>query len=175
METVNQDKIEIITLPVSSWQEYKELRLRALKTEPQAFSSLYEKEIVYPDTKWQQRLQNVESGKSWIFFGKLNGKLVAIIGTYKDEEDMKNYQVWIFGAYVDPEARRKGIAKLLMEKMLGELKKHKDITVVKLGVNINQESAKKLYEKFGFRTIKTETVLFGDGLKHEELIMELRF
>lgn len=173
METMGQEKIEIVMLPPSSWQEYKALRLRALKTEPQAFSSSYEREVAYPDDKWQQRLRDVESGKSWIFFGKLNDKLVGMTGAYRDEEDIQNHQVWLWGVYVDPEARRKGIAKLLMEKILGELKGHSDIAIVKVGVNVDQESAKKLYEKFGFKATETELLVLGDGLEHEELILEL--
>ncbi len=174
METVGQDKIEIVTLPVFSWQEYKELRLRALKTEPQAFYSSYEKEVVYPDDKWQQRLRNVENGKSWMFFARLNGKLVGIVGGYRSKEDIHNNRVQIWGVYVDPQARRKGIAKSLMEKMLEELKKHSDIAIVRTEVNVDQQPAKKLYEKFGFEVAGTESLVLGDGLEHKELIMELR-
>ena len=173
MENVDQDKIEIVTLPVSSWQEYKELRLRALKTDPQAFASSYQKEVAYPDTKWQERLQGAMDGKSWIFFARLNGKIAGMTGAYRDENDIKNHQVWIWGVYVNSEARRKGLAKSLMAKMLEELKKREDIDTVKVGVNLDQEPAKKLYEKFGFKPVETELLVLGDGLEHEESIMEL--
>jgi len=174
METIDQNKIEIVTLPVSSWQEYKTLRLRALKTEPQAFYSPYEKEAAYPDDKWQQGLRNAESGKSWIFFARLNDKLVGMIGGYRKEEDVQNHRVQIWGVYVDPEARRKGIAKSLIGKILEEFKKQSDIAVARIWVNIDQEPAKKLYEKFGFKVTETESLILGDGLEHTELIMELK-
>ena len=174
METIDRNKIEIIMLPISSWQEYKTLRLRALKTEPQAFTSPYEKEAVYPDDKWQQRLKDAESGKTWMFFARLNGKLVGMIGGYRNEEDVQNHRVQIWGVYVDPEARRKGIAKSLIEKILGEFKKQSDIVIARTKVNIDQEPAKKLYEKSGFKVTGTESLVLGDGSEHRVLIMELK-
>ena len=41
MSDATQTDIQIITrLPVERWREYRELRLRALKTDPQAFGQL---------------------------------------------------------------------------------------------------------------------------------------
>ena len=63
-------EIEIQTLSLSQWQEYKDIRLRSLKTEPQAFLSRYEESASFPDEKWQQRLPHLDwrmgnDGRSW--------------------------------------------------------------------------------------------------------------
>src|SRR3972149_5620739 len=115
MEQLTKKEFEIIKLPIGQWQDYKELRLRALKTEPQNFSSPYAKEPVYPEEKWQQRLQSANEGlTSWMYFARQNGTLVGMIGGYRDENDLKNHTAQIWGVYVDPEQRGKGIAKDLM-------------------------------------------------------------
>lgn len=43
------DTIQVVTLQPSKWQEYKNLRLLALKEEPQAFGSTYEENAKRPD------------------------------------------------------------------------------------------------------------------------------
>lgn len=173
MKHVNAVNFEIISLPLYRWQEYKELRLDALKTDPQAFLSTYEKEFSYPDEKWQQRLKSANEGKSsWMYFAQLNGKLVGMIGGYQDEDDLKNHSVQIWGVYVDTEFRGKGIAKALMSTLLEKLSENKYITVIKLEVNTDQRSAKKLYERFGFEASKTIPLVLGDGKKHEVTKME---
>lgn len=41
-------------------QQYKNFRLHALKTEPEAFASTYEAELAFPDEVWNARLANPE-------------------------------------------------------------------------------------------------------------------
>jgi hypothetical protein len=43
------NNIEIITLKPEEWKQYRDLRLRALKEEPQAFGSTYEDISKHPD------------------------------------------------------------------------------------------------------------------------------
>gem|GEM_PF-5865612 len=43
MERAIQQKPSIVTFPVSEWKAYRDLRLRALKNEPQAFLTTYAK------------------------------------------------------------------------------------------------------------------------------------
>lgn len=59
--------------------------------------------------------------------------------------------------YVDPDKQVRGIATMLMEKALNELKRP-----IKLEVFTNNKQAKSLYKKFGFKTIKTVTEKWSD-------------
>lgn len=173
MVKISKKSIKIQKLLPCQWQEYKELRLCALKTEPQAFASPYKKEVTYPDEKWQQKLQNVENGKIWIFFARnFDNKLVGMAGGYRDDNDLQNHSAQIWGVYVDKKKRGKGIAKSLMTKILKELKSNSDINMVTLEVNTDQESAKKLYESFGFKVRTTYLCSLGDGKKHQISKME---
>ncbi len=167
------ENIEIQTLLPSEWSEYKQLRLRALKTEPQAFLSSFEKESAYTNKKWQQRLRDVGDGKNWIFFARnSDGRLVGYIGGYRDDNDLKNHSAQIWGAYVDQNMRGKGIAKTLISRIIKELESDPDINFILLEVNIDQESAKKLYESFGFKSISTYSYILGDNKEHQILKME---
>ena len=59
--------------------------------------------------------------------------------------------------YVDPDKQGRGIATMLMEKALNEVKRP-----IKLEVFTNNKQAKSLYKKFGFKTIKTVTEKWSD-------------
>ncbi len=170
---ITMNQAEIIQLPLENWQEYKELRLRALQTDPQAFSEPYSRPVAWPDEKWQQRLQTANEGKTTnILFARLDGKLVGMVGFYRDENDFANHSAQIWGVYVDPEQRGKGIAKSLFSAILEKLTSNPDINLVKLEVNTDQESAKKLYASFGFVAICDRQLLLGDGLTHQITEME---
>lgn len=168
IETNQKLNIEIFQPLPSQWQEYKELRLRALKSEPQAFASSFERESAYPDEKWQQRLKESGNGKSWVFCARnVDGKFVGMIGGYRDDNDIQNHSTQIWGVYVDSEMRGKGIAKALMGKILEEFDRNSDIETVILEVNSDQEVAKKLYKSFGFEEVTTYPHLMGDNQEHQ--------
>ncbi|MBE7372286.1 GNAT family N-acetyltransferase [Dermacoccus barathri] len=40
------------------WQTYRDVRLRALGTNPEAFGSSFEREVAFPDERWVERASN---------------------------------------------------------------------------------------------------------------------
>ena len=165
-------KIKIVELPVSDWREFKKIRLGALKKEPQAFGSSYAKEAAYPDTKWQERLRDVESKKRIYLFAKLEGRIIGMAMGGRTDEDKKEHLAHVWGTYVDSKARGKGIAKELMQRIIEELGKDTDVQRIRVEVNAEQKPAVKLYESLGFKWIRIMTSKMGDGLEHQALEME---
>src|SRR5437762_515843 len=102
------EDVQTVSLRLSEWRKYKDLRLRALKEEPQAFSSTYEENIKHPDEFWMERLKDSEGGKQWLVFAKNGEKLVGMVGgIFLDEKDT----VYVIAMYVAKEERGKGISK----------------------------------------------------------------
>lgn len=167
LELLIMETLAIQTLPLSRWQEFKKIRLGALQTDPQAFSSPHAKEAAYPDKKWQERLKTANKEVvSWMLFACLEGKVIGMLGSYRDENDLKKHAAQIWGVYVVPEKRGQGIAKKLMTAILAKLQENPDVSTVILEVNTDQKSAQKLYERFGFVPLKTYPVVLGDGKEH---------
>jgi len=163
--------MEIVKLSAEDWEEYKTLRLRALKEDPQAFGTTYQKNIAYPKAEWQRRLASVAKGETnWLLFARENNKLVGMIGAFI-EEDVEGTAT-IFGVYVPKEERGRGISIKLMEEILKELSKKSIFKKVKLMVSKNQLPAIGLYKKFGFKQVGIEHFKMGDGNIAEELVME---
>jgi ribosomal protein S18 acetylase RimI-like enzyme len=172
LKDAGQGNIRIVTLLVSDWREYKELRLRALQREPQAFCSSFAREAAWPDEKWRQRLRDATDGETWMFFARLDGKLVGMIGGGRSDDDMQSHRCHVWGMYVAEEARRKGVAKALVLRLLHRMRGNENVNAVRLEVNVNQELARRLYESLGFSVVGREMVVFGDGSENEVLVME---
>lgn len=73
--------------------------------------------------------------------------------------------------YVDPDFQDKGIGTELMEAALKKLKRP-----VRLGVFSDNQNAKRLYEKFGFKVVDTLTERWSDEVPkiYSEDTMELK-
>lgn len=155
-----------------SVEEYKNLRLEALLEEPQAFGSSYKDHKDLPDEKWQEWHSNYKSGeRDWMVFAEMNGELIGMAGAYQTDENIKKNEANIIAVYVTKKARGNGVSKLLMNKLLNVLK-NSLIKKAKLAVNKDQTAAVKLYESFGFIITGKDNMVLGDGIAHEEYVME---
>lgn len=163
--------MEILKLPVDSWQEYRDLRLQALKEDPQAFGSSYQTNFEYPKEEWQRRLTNAAVGKiNWLLFAREKDKLVGMIGAYMEDNSVD--MATILSVYVSKKERGKGVSIKLMEGMLEELSGKSFLKKAKLRVNRDQLPAVGLYKKFGFKEVGTEPHKMGDGKLVDVLVME---
>lgn len=164
------ENLEIISLPSDQWQEYKNLRLKALKQNPESFGQTYDKARFRNDEEWKLLLNTSLDGQDrWLFFAKLNGQFVGMIsGTAM--ESVKG-GVKVQEMFVSPEARGKGIATKLMQKLTSVLKETTDKKVLRLGVFRPQTEAVKLYQSLGFEIIEEKIEQVPSGT-HESLIME---
>lgn len=58
--------------------------------------------------------------------------------------------------YVVSEYRNKGVGKKLLQAVFERVKEIKDIELIKLSLISSNNSAKRLYKKFGFKTYGIE-------------------
>lgn len=162
------EKIEIVQLSPEDWLAYKNLRLRALKEEPAAFSTPYEEMVVKEDDYWKKRLADASKGEnSWLLFAKRNTDLVGMISA--NTSDQGNTQ--IHAVFVVAEARGLGIGSLLMEGILKVLSAKKEIAKIYLDVNSQQPAAVGLYQKYGFSIVDEFDDLLVDGSTYKNYVM----
>jgi ribosomal protein S18 acetylase RimI-like enzyme len=164
-------KIEI--LGPEQWQEYREIRLKALKTDPIAFGASYEQEIKFSEQEIKQKLSG-ENKK--IYIAKLGDKIVALAVSTLEKPEHVEHLAKLHAIFTDPGFRKQGIGSRLLERVLKDLHQNPITSRVILSVNSEQEGARKLYEKFGFTQ-------FGLGRKemkvkgkyYDQIQMELIF
>lgn len=163
--------MDIIKLPVKDWREYRQLRLRALKEDPEAFSSSYADDLNRPDEIWQQRVAAATQGdRSWLLFARQNNQLVGMIGAFLEGESAE--VATVVSMYVPKEARRRGISLRLMDELLRILSGRPDLKKAELRVNATQRPAIQLYKRFGFRQTGSQPSTTGAGQVVQQIMME---
>jgi len=145
-----KEEIIIKKVAVKNWEKFKEIRLEALKNNPEAFGSSYEEEVQRSDERWRISLAN----KNKTVFLALDRKIPIAIATISYESMIKmNHLANIYSVYVKPEYRGRAISSKLIKSILADVKKKKRIKKIKLNVVTTQLPAINLYKKFGFKII----------------------
>lgn len=170
----NQIDSEVIQLSPSQWKEYKDLRLAAVKEDPLAFGLTYDEYLEYPDQYWQDQLEQAENGKNvWIYFLKIEDKLVGMLAANRINKKRMNHLVHIHSMSVQSEFRNKGFASKLLETVLNELTQKPDLLIAQMGVASSQNEAVELYKKFGFEVVGVRKKVFRFETKFfDEILME---
>lgn len=165
------NNISVIQLNINDWQKYRDIRLDSLRNVPQAYAHTLKEELEYSEEKWRSRLKPYSSEfKQWNVFllDKKSNRIIGIMGGFSKEEGVAR----IVAVYLKSEYRGMGLSKLMLNKLVDLIKATKSYEKLSLGVNKELKPAVNLYKSFGFKVVGKDVQLFGDGLEHDELIME---
>jgi ribosomal protein S18 acetylase RimI-like enzyme len=128
-------------------QEYRTVRLRALKDSPTAFGSTYAKESALSHSDWLRRAETWNGPGGVCYLGMDAGAPCGIIAGYSDKNDPP--RVWVASMWVAPTHRRTGLGTMLMDKV--KLWAHSlDLAELYLMVTSNNLAAIRFYERCGF-------------------------
>ena len=143
-----ENNTTIIQLTTSEWELYKAIRLETLRKEPQAFNSKFEDLVTFPDLYWQEALASTDVIYA---FAKYNNNIIGVMNLSFREEGEDPSVAVIHGAYVNKNFRGLGVGKSLLRFLINTVEYNNEIKILKLWVKEYQISAKKLYEKEGFK------------------------
>jgi ribosomal protein S18 acetylase RimI-like enzyme len=122
------------------------LRLRALKSDPQAFGSTFAKAAAYAESEWIERAEASEAGEEARVFVAVGdqGWQGMVITDLLDDGD-----AGLFGMWVDPRDRRKGIAAALVDAVIAWARE-RGAGGVTLSVAAHNAAAAVLFASKGF-------------------------
>lgn len=152
---------------------FQAFRLAALQDDPSSFGSSYEEERGLSISFIEGRLAvKPDRGP----FGAFEGRaLVGLVGLGREHRSNLAHKAVLWGLYVQPEHRGKGIAKALLQEALRLARSTPGVLQVNLCVNVRNTSAIRLYESLGFKTFGYEhAAMHIHGEFHDELHMCLR-
>jgi len=101
--------ITVRPLGEDDWEDYRSVRLAALRESPEAFVASVEEEESYGEDFWRERMQ-----RSARLVAERDGLAVGVVsvGTAKESDDTAGE---LFGLWVRPEARGSGVATQLVQ------------------------------------------------------------
>ena len=157
-------------LGVDDAHAFQVIRLRGLQECPTAFASSYEEECSTPAAVVAERLVAKEG--SAIFGAFEEKELVGIVGLQQETMLKLAHKAYIWGMYVAPNARKRGIGWELITQALSFAGKQLHVRQVNLGVNARNVAAIALYKSLGFEQFGFErNFLLVAGELHDEIQM----
>jgi ribosomal protein S18 acetylase RimI-like enzyme len=131
------------------------LRLRALETDPVSFAESPEELKRTAVEEYASRLRS--GGAENFVYGAFDGEqLLGMIGFYRDALLKRRHIGHIWGVFVSPSARGKGVGRALLAEVIKSAKALPGLHCVRLMVAVTQEAARHLYQEEGFRVFGTE-------------------
>lgn len=161
---------DVRVLSAGDAAEFQRLRLEALRESPTAFSSSYEDERDRELAKVAERISPDGLG---VLFGAFNGdRLIGLAGFRREGGRKLEHKGFIWGMYVTPTHRRRGIGRQLVQSVLSHAASLPGLRRVDLGVNAANPRAIALYEATGFKAYGVEKAfLVVDGVEQDEVHM----
>jgi ribosomal protein S18 acetylase RimI-like enzyme len=149
---------------------YRAMRLDALRLHPRAYGSSYEEEIAYTADDFAARWPTPPG----VMLGAFTGdRLIGFTGLQVLARIKLRHKGFIFSVYVEAAYRRRGVAEGLMTAAIAAAHTA-GLRYVWLTVAAENENARQLYERLGFRVFGTEPRgLLVDGAFVDEDMMVL--
>jgi len=163
--------VEIRRLRPEEWSAHRELRLKALATDPLAFGSTLVREEAFADELWKARtVRGAASNDTALFVADAGSEgLVGMVAIALLEG-----QWHVFAMWVEPGRRGEGIGGRLLDAGLNWFRARTSGEPLHLGVNPRQGDAVRLYENRGFRRTGGSSPLgHADGEMTVSMVLDL--
>jgi GNAT superfamily N-acetyltransferase len=147
---------------------FRELRLEALASSPEAFGSSYEEEVHLPIETIRSRIPI--SGPNAIFGAFAGEHLVGMAGFAVYDRVKASHKGIMWGVYVQPDWRGHGLGRKLVQHVIDQASRH--VLMLEAAVGLSNDSARRTYHSLGFKPygIERKALRVGDTFYDEELL-----
>ncbi len=157
---------------------YRELRLRALREHPEAFTSSFEEEADKPLAWSQQRLTVAADRPHDFFLGAYQGSdlvgMVGLLGRYRPKE---RHNATVVGMYVAPEVKGQRVGLALLRELIRKAGASQGLEQLDLTVTAGNDTAQGIYARCGFTVfgiLQDAIKVQGRGYAKVHMVLRLR-
>src|SRR3712207_4258130 len=128
----------VLTTPgPDDWQTWRDIRLRGLRADPQAFGMTYEKQAAFSEEDWRRMLEH------FAVLATVDGVSAAMGACFEDGPGrLKVVSMW-----TDPAYRGRGLGGLVLDRLV----EHARERGMQLHLEVTEDNpALRLYERAGF-------------------------
>lgn len=149
--------IEVRILGEADAEAFWNIRLRALRDNPESFGASYEEILERGIVGSTHSLRRKDAASDDATFGAFEGKtLVGIANFIREKEIKKRHKGAIAGMYVPQELRGKGIGKALLVTAIAHARTIPQLEQINLSVVLVSKEARLLFVSHGFETYGLE-------------------
>ena len=158
-------------LTENDWREFAQVRLKALQTDPLVFGSNYEKESQMTEAEWRSRLRAKDNA---IFLLFENETAIGMTGVSIDRNDPTKRTALLWGSWLAPEFRGKGLSDLMYQTRIKWAKEQPTVEKIIVSHRASNLSSKYANQKHGFVSTHKNEKVWADGATEEEIFYELK-
>ncbi len=134
-------------------EAYLALRREALADAPLAFTASPEDDVAASVDAVRAQLGR---GPDAVIIGAFDSGLVGAVGLHRDRHRKAAHKVHLWGMYVRPAHRHRGVGAALLDAVLAYAATLPGVDAVRLTVSDAAQAARRLYERAGFHVWGTE-------------------
>ncbi len=147
---------------------FRELRLTALASAPEAFGSSYAEEAAQSVESFHARIPDV--GPDAIFGAFAEGWLVGTSGFAANQRAKHRHKGLLWGVFVQPQWRGRGLGERLVRHVIAHACEH--VLLLHATVGTSNQTARALYHRLGFVPYGIERqALCIDGVFYDEELL----
>jgi len=158
-------------LDTADVEAFRELRGAALASEPAAFAAHPDdpEEAKCEPEHWRWRLLR----SPVLAAAAPGGRLLGMAGWYRGGGVKTSHRAFLWGLFVRPEARGRGLARGLLQAVIAEVRAAGGIESLWAGVSAEQQAATALYERLGFTCwgLEPRALKLGDRFLDERQLV----
>ncbi len=140
--------VAIRPVRADEWRRWRATRLRMLRDDADFFSTRYDDLVREPDQTWRDWIAEAAEGdQKTLLVAEEDGHWLGVVGAFVRVNPL---EVQLISMWVDPAARGRGIAQMLITAVAGWALERSSTRVV-LFVQEANAPAQALYERAGFR------------------------
>ena len=143
----------IRTLNDKDLDDFLKIRMDSLRLQPEAFGASFSEKPDRRQTKADLKAKNAENFILGYFEA---AQLIGMLGMIRFPRQKMRHKATIWGMFVYPEYRGKGIGRQLMEEAIKRAEQLEGLEKINLSVINVQQNALKLYQKLGFEAYGEE-------------------
>ena len=161
----NKFHAEIRLLAPADAGMFRDVRLEALRQNPEAFASTFEREKNKPLSWFQERFSQAD-----IFGAFIEDELLGMVGFRAQDGSKTKHKAVLWGMYVRAIARNFGLGRRLVDAVVKHASER--VEQLQLAVVGENQAAYRFYKNLGFVEYGRETkALKQDGRYYDEILM----
>ncbi len=158
---------EIRVLTADDVVAFHEARIEAVTNHPEAFLVDPAEERARSREQVAERLVSDEN--RFVLGALADGKVVGMVGFVRETRPKIRHKAFIWGTYVAPSVRGKGVGRALMVELMDRARTMDGLRLLGLSVMASNHQAAGLYESLGFKKWGVEPcALVVDGRDLDE-------
>jgi len=162
--------ISIRQLLENDWETVCSIRLKALQSDSGVFSATYEDAAKRTDADWKAYLTGINTAVFSVFD---DGQPIGMTGISIERDDPTYKNAFLWGSWLEPAYRGKGISKLMYAARLKWARQHPTCEKIIVSHRESNIASKFANQKHGFAYTHTEERRWPDSKIENELFYEI--